>query len=567
MQKNAAYKLSLMTSPRHPLITLAAILLLCCCADRHSSSTCSAVLDRADTLIFTAPAEAAALLDSIPADSLSDADNARRAVLLAKARSKCDIIFTPDSALLNAVDRYRGSGDSLEVQSLLYLGEAFMIAEDYSHALLTLNEAYSMAEERCDHFYAGMAARFNSDIYQQTIEAPQNIRWAYASLRHFSMGGYRRHAEWAKIDIANAYLNDSKCDKALQILDSIDDSVDCYIGLYKKREQADALCRMKDYDAGLRLYGSLESHPEVLNAIDWCKISEACYNSGNYTHATAALDSAKAKSHTLQDTLFADKMQTLFLAHDGHYKQAYEAGAKWGSDIVDYLEKDLIHPQTALLTENFRLRSEAERQKAHDNRLLYIVFGTAAALLLAVLLLVLYIGRQRLARRREQIVERFNQISRLEEELQSVKNISEDLRNEVNKLIGSRLKLSSDICEVAFFSYGSSNLRKTVNNSINDVIAELSGDRFSSQLEEQINKYNSDWMLRFREAFPGIKPVAYRLAMYLFLGFSHEAIAGLLKKNTVKAVYDERYRLKKFMLETNPEKAQEFGRRIGLMSN
>ncbi|MDE5661338.1 MAG: hypothetical protein K2I04_01775, partial [Muribaculaceae bacterium] len=489
------------------------------------------------------------------------------AVLLAKARSKCDIIFTPDSALLNAVDHYRGSGDSLEVQSLLYLGEAFKIAEDYSHALLTLNEAYSMAEERCDHFYAGMAARFNSDIYQQTIEAPQNIRWAYASLHHFSMGGYRRHAEWAKIDIANAYLNDSKCDKALLMLDSIDDSVDCYIGLYKKREQADALCRLKDYDAGLRLYGSLENHPEVLNAIDWCKISEACYAVNDIKKAKEALETAKQKAMIQQDSLYVSSLLAPLLAFEGNHKEAYEVGYKWGVDMMTQLENRLIHPQTALLTENFRLRSEAERQKAHDNRLLYIVFGTVAALLLAVLLLVLYIGRQRLARRREQIVERFNQISRLEEELQSVKNISEDLRNEVNKLIGSRLKLSSDICEVAFFSYGSSNLRKTVNNSINDVIAELSGDRFSSQLEEQINKYNSDWMLRFREAFPDIKPVAYRLAMYLFLGFSHEAIAGLLKKNTVKAVYDERYRLKKFMLETNPEKAQEFGRRIGLMSN
>ena len=93
------------------------VLLAGCCSCQDN-----AALDAADTLAMTDPGEAIAILDSISVRQLTDGQAARHALLTAKAKLKAHVVPAGDSAISRAAAYYKGRGDSLEVQSLYYLG-------------------------------------------------------------------------------------------------------------------------------------------------------------------------------------------------------------------------------------------------------------------------------------------------------------------------------------------------------------------------------------------------------------------------------------------------------------
>ncbi len=127
-----------------------------------------AVLNDADTLMFSRPDSAVAMLDSLDLGMASRFQRARHALLLTKAREKA---YRPtdrlDSLISLAVTEFRGRGDSLETQALFYRGVLLNNRRDYSAALISLMDAVDRAAETGDDFYRAMAYREQADVYSR----------------------------------------------------------------------------------------------------------------------------------------------------------------------------------------------------------------------------------------------------------------------------------------------------------------------------------------------------------------------------------------------------------------
>ena len=91
----------------------------------------------------------------------------------------------------------------------------------------------------------------------------------------------------------------------------------------------------------------------------------------------------------------------------------------------------------------------------------------------------------------------------------------------------------------------------------------LRSDDSIAELERVIDEYSHDWMKRFRAIYPGLTKDQYRFVMYVFSGFSNEAIAILMEKS-INALYGVKSRLKEKLAGNDTPEAKAFMIRLGL---
>ncbi|MDE5661985.1 MAG: hypothetical protein K2I04_05095 [Muribaculaceae bacterium] len=545
-----------MTLLRLPIIAIAAALLLCCCADRRGAD---ALLDHADTLLFSAPADAVALLDSLPDADLDDARAARRAVLLAKARSKAYQPISPDSSLIAAVNHYEGSDDSLAVQALFYLGEAQYDEKDYAHALLTLNDAYDKAENSGEHFYAGMAARILSLIYHDILSVEQDLKWALKSKEEFCAAGKTEHAAWNIYIICSAYSHNNMLQEALTALKEAEQSdyaTDEAFSEMLSKLKADIMLRAGEYDSCTTIYQRIIQQGCNLSPTEWCKLSEAFLYSRDYISSHCALDSAIAYSTNELDSLYTSHISALLAGREGDYYTGYELAMDWGLRMTDHVEQKLMYPQTILLSENYRLKAENGRATADSLRMRLILVITLSAIAIAILAAACILIYRNYIRKREDAEVRVLRISQLEKNLNNSLSLSSELNEALKKLLREKIHITQRLNEINFNSDDNISSLRLLSKSIDRITTSQSAD-FNRDLSLIIDKCADNWASRFMSDFPTLNQDMQTLAMYLFLDFSFESIAGLMNKPSIKAVYNDKHRLKKAMLQANNERAIE----------
>lgn len=199
-----------------PLIVLA--FMLAGCGGRHDIG---ATLDRADRLLFVSPDSALALLDSVDSPTLSEADRARRAFLVTKARHFGDYPFTDDSLINIAVDYYAGRGDSIETQSYFLKSLAESNTDNIDASLLSAMMAYDCASRLNDYPYMGRAARQQSDLYSRLFAYKKSIEQDLLSVENFEKASMSDHAAWGKLNYAWTLVRCDSLTKAIGILNDL----------------------------------------------------------------------------------------------------------------------------------------------------------------------------------------------------------------------------------------------------------------------------------------------------------------------------------------------------------
>ncbi len=178
-------------------------------------------LDEADAIMDCAPDSALAMLESIRVDGMGGGQRARHALLLTKAKTKAYKPIEDDSLISFAADYYSGHGDSLEAQSLFYLGYYNAEKRINDQALLHLSHAYDAAFATGDKFYAAMSAREMSRVYRRLYMVDEGFKWALIAKNLFAEAGKPVHAAWMEHPIADALIYRGEYGKAKELLDSL----------------------------------------------------------------------------------------------------------------------------------------------------------------------------------------------------------------------------------------------------------------------------------------------------------------------------------------------------------
>lgn len=255
-------------------IALVAALLLMTGGCRHNSATMQE-LSRIDSLVYHQhEKEALPLLQQIDAQQLSTAERAYHAVLLSMAMYKNYIPCTSDSAINDAVDYFKRSGDDLMyLKSLIAqgcvnedMGNLEQAVESYHQAealpLATDSSMVAYAKLRLGTLYQSQVVGTNSIALQKYKEALPIFKALndnhYALVCITSIGGIYRNIE-QKHDSAVIYMKD-----AIQLAQQLGDQYSLFANRYILSEYY--LVREQDYQLSKR-YGlqALSADPAIID--------------------------------------------------------------------------------------------------------------------------------------------------------------------------------------------------------------------------------------------------------------------------------------------------------------
>lgn len=199
------------------LYLLLGIILSWGCKDH---SDVSDLLDRADSLMETAPDTAYVLLQSIDAEELvSKSHRAHYALLYTQAQDKNYIDEVNDSLIDIAVDYYCGQDDvRRRFLSLYYKGRVYVNAGDNLNAMLPFSKAELLVSALHDDYYAGLLYSQLGDIYLDYYDFPKGLESFQMAEACYRRAGKDLHLLYAILDCSTAYRNLDEYEKSDSLL-------------------------------------------------------------------------------------------------------------------------------------------------------------------------------------------------------------------------------------------------------------------------------------------------------------------------------------------------------------
>ena len=521
-------------------------------------------LGDADTLMFSLPDLAVAMLESLEIDSFDNACCMYRALLLAKARDKNYTTIYPEETAPFAV-YYSDRGDSLEYQALYYHGYALSISKEYESALLVLTDAYQKALVADDYFYAAMSSRELSDVYLHLYIPKKALYFTETAKALFNKAGLPSYASWEDWSIIRAHLFDDNQAKAIELCDSVDPELfrdNSYFRHTVVTLKANCYFDLGNNAEAIRLYKSAIDDGFMMTGKDWCLLGEAYLKEDKIDSAVAACDSALSAG--LKDSLYIDYVQARIYARQGEMEKAYHTAIRWGKNIMDDGDRRITHPQTLALTDYFELKAKSAVDKAHYTSRIALMLTVICMLLITVAILLWIRYRESVRRRERQIAESLASIKGLEEDLERYIDSDSKSKDEFKQIFQRQLDLIDNLCKLGFKSTDSKDGAKKLQTGLAEIVQTFRNPENLKALEDMIDRYHDGWINRFRTDFPGMKSDDYALVTYLYLGFSADTIAVLFNVADKTKIYVTKHRLKEKMLKINPEKYHDYNKALGL---
>lgn len=210
---------------RYCLITLMLVLLVVFpCCRRHSSEWDTLLSIEKDIIDY--PDSALTVLEAMDTSRLyGEEEKALYGLLLTMALSK-NHIDIPDDSLIHFASRYFENKKDKRRSMIAdcYLGTVQFNLGYRSESIVNYYKSKQAAEELGDWFYAGLACRGISDVYNESLNKKEELLYADKELEYFHKSGKQPYVNYAILDFARATYNNSDFDRASKIIEQLVDS-------------------------------------------------------------------------------------------------------------------------------------------------------------------------------------------------------------------------------------------------------------------------------------------------------------------------------------------------------
>lgn len=189
-------------------------------------------------------------------------------------------------------------------------------------------------------------------------------------------------------------------------------------------------------------------------------------------------------------------------------------------------------------------------------RNLWIITGIVLGIALIAGVVALILIRSRMAKKRTEIEE----LSLMIEE-RSERNL--ELKKKVNALYKSRLDTLNMLCNGYFDNSGSEKMRDVFYKDVEKQILTLRDNKSVEALEEIVNEYLDNTMLRLREQVPELTVNDLKFLAYIYAGFSPRAVC-IFMNIKIKTFYNRRNLLKERILASEAPDKEYFVSRMNV---
>ncbi|MBD5375537.1 MAG: hypothetical protein HDR77_08705 [Bacteroides sp.] len=558
-------------------------------------------LHTADSLMDLRPDSALTILSHIKSHSLRGELRPWHALLFNKAMLKNHRADTTDTLINIAVDHYSGRGDSLDYQSVYYQGVIYNSINSPGKSLVALHEAHEKATAAGNLFYQAMSARELSTAYYGLDNVAKELEWAEKAKQLFTKAKKPLHAAWMDIDIADALTYNHRPAEALEVIANVDESLLGEDSLFRSKilkSKATAQHMADDYAGTAATYTQLLEEGTDIGPNHKFRFASALMHLGRDDEAMRLIEDAEHYRMHEPDSLYRLSLLADIYAKKGNMAAAYELRTEYARKLGLSDEKKLIVSPTDLLTDTYRLRIDNQNLRLKYNRLL--TYGVMLGALLLVVLLCVYFSRRLYVQRLEKekslaelstlhedlkfksqtlslSQERYEQLEAqrnilredleksrqtlsdsqdkyraLEAEkdsLQSLVQLREnEFRKELKSLFSRQVDMLDDVYGMWFRNSDTLPGNKVYKDTLS-TIRRLSDSKTVEDLAELIDRYNDNWMSRFKSVYIDLSRNDYLLSLYLYIGFRAESIAVLMDKKTTQAVHTAKHKLKVKLLK------------------
>lgn len=520
---------------RYVLSILLSLALWSCSLSGRVGST----LSEAESLMENHPDSALALLSTIdPSEIHGKSARALHALLLTQAQFKNYCPPANDSLISIARDYYESSSDSYrKMLSLYYFGRVRLNSKDYSKSLYSLIKAKDLAENLDDDFWVAMCAQRIADIYHDTFNYNEEIKYTRIEYDRFLKAGKDAYIDCAVLDLAHSYYSVEKYDSCLllcrQLQDTVlrhsDDDLRLDVGramglcnfvqdnYEEARDIYEEICRMDEANVSDSAYlgltylrlGNFDESKRILKSLSDIESGVGVWLRYSYYAAVDSTDKALSSLKVLDSD--SERIMKELVNHD-------LSGA-----LMDYHDYE-------------RRITDAELR----NHKLVIAMILVTALSVCVVSFILF---SRYRRRQKILVERNVEIAQNLREMIAIKD--SQAQATIHNLLAERFAVLDNLCRILYEKGNSSLARRQISNEIDSLVRQFSTDEAKlTELGEYVNLHYEGIIDRLRNDFPDMKESDYRLFICSILGFSNSVIAMFLGEEKITAVYARRKRLK-----------------------
>ena len=345
------------------------------------------------------------------------------ALLTVQAQDKSFIDVADDSLICVATDYYATSSDARHrMLAFYYLSRVQYNMQAYAQSIISASRAEEEAITVSDDYYLGLIYRCMSENYNKTYNATEELRYIRMARDCFERAGYALHEQYARFNIAKAYMANSMYVESVQMCKALlNDSLamqdtnllSTVLSLYGK-----AATLVDDFstakEALLRLYEIPQYRWETS---DYCYLARIYNNEQLADSASFYLDKAKRLIRTDVDSVFI-------------YRALYEmAQAKEDSETAlsnyqkiitlnDSATKAVLRQSVATTHRDYyKTRLEVEELRSQQQR--YLIIVAAVVVLLVAVVLGIYV-RSRFRHKQEELNEYMELYTQMEQERESL---------------------------------------------------------------------------------------------------------------------------------------------------
>ena len=540
-----------------PLYILLALVVVCL-GHGCRPSAFDADVARAEALMESDPDSALAIAGSLRPSG--EGQEARAALALLKARYKAYVPLTDDSLALFSAD-YFTADDTLAAQANFFLGETYFNLNRYDRALLAAKTGQDIADRIGDNYYAGLLARLQADIYHNTYDIDNELKYRLEAIHDFICAGKNGHVLWDKLEYAQILASSGKMNKSLSLIDSIeDDAVASGPGMRMKliRTKAINYYRLHRYEDIMKLYAESENLNTFKTSYDWWLEAVALAYLGKPQKAEQAIALAWNLSYDMTDTVRAFSAQRIIAEMQNDYESAYRTFLIEDSLTLSYMDSALTHPYNALIAETYHLQADIKAKEAEKA----IV---ALYLSIAIFILCLIIAFLIISLLRNKIRLNVTRIDNLLDKLRGLESSGASNSNKIDKLSRDNIVLTEHhleeinlICTEIYKIPSHAKETKHVLKKFESFIDGFKNNTMLGVIEEFLDKKYEGVMRLLRTEVCGLSEKQIAIFTYCALGFTPEAATLLTSSTSVNAFNAAKSRLKSAILKSDPEHADLF---------
>jgi len=570
------------------LLAVLAIQLLPGCAPSPERSR----LEQIETIIDEHPDSAMTLIDSIDTAALrSDRD------LLTEALDKTHRNPANDTLITTAIDYFADKGDRRREMIATYYGARVQyLNNDFSHAIVRFFRAKEIAEELGEHFWHGMAARGISDIFSDSYNHGDALRYAKEELEFTLKSKRQPYINYAFLDMAKSHYNYGDHNKAIEIAHNLIDSAAVYNDFFLNKEANQII--------GTHFLTNSEPDKAYPIFLDICQSGYADPIDSTFLFLSISAMGNSDKAIDLNDKLLnKDKIATSSIKYNYLKRRKrtddalQELENLYSLNVKEYKEK-IRNNFTNIAVDYYQNKQLQTAQELKSKKLLVALVILSALLVIFIITVVTRLAYTKknkeierkvllaiqlqehiydLERDRDSLNESLEnsylennmtneKLKRTHEELEltnrKLVNYNEKLnqnRAVIKSLLSSKFEMLENLCRVVVESNDEKTANKKIAKKVSSLIEDMSiDDNNIKNIERKVDEIHDNLMSDLRRELPSLKEEDIRLYLYSVLGFSLPVITLFLKKDSISQIYSRKKRLKAKINTLNPDKSARF---------